>query len=90
MNCSDQIEQAIKEAKEKWPDWVNDPMHAAGILVEEAGETLQAAHDFCYSGGSYEQMAKEAAQTGAMAIRFLDHLHEYFRKQAYINKRLDR
>lgn len=64
----------LKEAKEKWPNWAYDPVHATGILNEEAGECMQASLDFCYSNGNIEQMKKEAAQVGAMAIRFLDNL----------------
>ena len=73
----------LKSAKEKWPKWVDDPVHAAGILNEEAGELMQASLDFCYSNGNIEQMQKEAAQVGAMAIRFLENIKSYIPAQRY-------
>ena len=73
----------LKAAKEKWPNWVIDPVHASGILNEEAGETMQASLDFCYSNGSIEQMKKEAAQAGAMAIRFLENIDSYLQIKRY-------
>lgn len=73
----------LKSAKEKWPKWVNDPIHAAGILNEESGELTQACLDFSYANGSIEQMKKEAVQAGAMAIRFLENIDEYQRIQRY-------
>lgn len=77
------IIEELHRAKAKWPDWVNDPIHAAGVLVEEAGETMQAALDLTYSDGGLEDMAVEAAQTGAMAIRLIANLsntepHKHF------------
>lgn len=73
----------LKLAKVKWPAWVDDPVHAAGILNEESGELMQASLDFCYSGGDIEHMKKEAAQVGAMAIRFLEGVKKYERIQRF-------
>lgn len=77
----------LDRAKSKWPDWVNDPIHAAGVLVEEAGETMQAALDLTYSDGIVEDVAEEAAQAGAMAIRLIANLsktkpHKHFQGEA--------
>lgn len=65
------ILEALDEAKRKWPRWVTDPIHAAAVLAEEAGETVQAANDVVYSGGSMDDVRKEAAQAGAVAIRVM-------------------
>lgn len=73
----------LTKAKTKWPEWPVDPIHAAAILAEEAGELVQAANDFCYSGGSIEQMELEARQCGAMSARFLENLDKYKRIQGY-------
>lgn len=65
------------------PEWVTDPIHAAGLVVEEAGELMQAALDHTYpnnnhkEGDTLDRMKKEAIQTGAMALRFLIHLQDY-------------
>jgi NTP pyrophosphatase (non-canonical NTP hydrolase) len=77
------IELIIKElykAEVKFPGWPEDPVHAAAILAEEAGELVKAALDYYY--GRHEgidQMEKEAAQTGAMALRFLMGLEQEFK-----------
>lgn len=63
----------LKKAEEKFPGWPTDPIHAAAIVAEEAGELVQAAIDFTYSDDlpGHWQMEEEAAQCAAMGIRFL-------------------
>lgn len=61
----------LRRAELKFPSFPDDPVHAAAVLCEEAGETLQASLDFYYGRGSLEDMRKEAVQTAAMALRFL-------------------
>ena len=68
----DLIFAELKKAEDKFPGWPDDPVHGAAILAEEAGELVKASLDFYY--GRYDEidlMEKEAAQVGAMAIRFL-------------------
>ena len=80
------LESVITEldlAKVKWPDWPVDPVHAAAVVSEEAGELVQAANDFCYSGGDSERMRAEAVQTVAMGLRFLSGLAMYERRKGY-------
>ncbi len=83
MTPRELIEHELSKAKSKWPNWVDDPVHAAGIVNEEAGELMQAALDFCYSKGDIENMRREAAQVGAMAIRVLEGIDEYNRIQRF-------
>jgi NTP pyrophosphatase (non-canonical NTP hydrolase) len=72
VNAFDEIFQELKRAEKKFPGWPEDPVHAAAILAEEAGELVQAALDFFYGREKNpEKMRLEAAQTGAMAVRFL-------------------
>lgn len=62
----------FKKAEIKFPSWPDDIVHAACILGEEAGELLKAALDRFYGrSDSDDEMIKEAAQTGAMVLRFL-------------------
>jgi hypothetical protein len=67
----------LEKALKKHPDWPKDKIHCAAILGEEAGELIQASIDFEYAksfkskSNSYKNMKIEAAQVGAMAIRFL-------------------
>jgi NTP pyrophosphatase (non-canonical NTP hydrolase) len=68
----DLIFAELKRAEAKFPGWPADPVHGAAILAEEAGELVKAALDFYYGRhDGVDPMEKEAAQTGAMALRFL-------------------
>lgn len=69
--------QELERAEAKHPAYPPDPIHAAAILAEEAGEVVKAALQFTYEGGTLVDMEKEAIQTGAMAIRFLKNLHRF-------------
>lgn len=75
----DLVFNELRDAERKFPGWPEDPVHAAAILAEEAGELQKAALDYYY--GRHEgtdEMEKEAAQAGAMAIRFLIGLEQEF------------
>ena len=71
MDILDKFHAEMKRAERKHPGWPTDPVHAAAVLQEEAGELVQAALQFTYEGGSAEHMREEAVQVGAMALRFL-------------------
>lgn len=64
----------LSAAEKKHPGWPDDPVHAVAIMVEEAGESMQAAIDLYYKGGTNDHLCVELAQTGAMALRALMHL----------------
>ncbi|HBW16167.1 MAG TPA: hypothetical protein DEF41_08560 [Desulfovibrio sp.] len=68
----------VRLAERKHPEFPKDPVYAAAIIAEEAGELVQAANDFRHgardaAGRSdcLERMRMEAAQTAAAAIRLL-------------------
>lgn len=66
------IFEALAEAEAKFPGFPTDPVHAAAVVAEEAGELVQASLDYAYCRSStHDRMEKEAAHVGAMAIRFL-------------------
>jgi len=77
------IFREFERATTLYPLWPTDPVHAAGIVTEEAGELIQAAldHTYCdlnhHDGDTLKRMEKEAIQTGAMALRFLVNLSKY-------------
>lgn len=68
-----EIRRELERAERKFPKFPTDPVHAAAIVVEEAGELQQAALQFTYEGCGMSQMYDEAIHTGAMALRFLMH-----------------
>jgi len=62
----------LKKAEAKFPGWPVDIVHGSAIVAEEAGELTQAALDYYYlRSSSIRPALKEAAQTAAMALRFL-------------------
>ena len=67
------IEELIR-AEEKFPEWPEDIVHGVAILIEEAGESMQAALDYVYLEGDIDRIRKELIQVGAMAIRNLINL----------------
>lgn len=77
MTLKDAMDLILKElasAEAKHPYWPEDPIHAAAVVSEEAGELTMACNDLCYREDPdrflYDAI-EEAAQTGAMALRFL-------------------
>jgi hypothetical protein len=66
----------LESAKNKWPDYYSDIIHASGLICEEAGETIQAALDMTYDNGSIEDVRKEAIQTAAMCFRLLENIEK--------------
>jgi hypothetical protein len=64
----------LRKAETKHPSWPTDPIHAAAIVAEEAGELVQASIDHYYTVECKERIIKEAAQTAAMGIRLLINL----------------
>jgi hypothetical protein len=71
LNIVNDIAAELDLAEEIFPLFPKGPIHAAGIVGEEAGKLQQAALQFTYEGGSLSDMKTEAIQTAAMAIRFL-------------------
>jgi hypothetical protein len=63
-----------KSAEEKHKTWPKDIIHAASIVVEEAGELIKAALQHRYEKKNLYSIHGEAIQTGAMALRMLCNL----------------
>lgn len=78
----DDILKELKKAKKAYPNWPDHVAAQAGIVVEEAGELMQAALQLKYEKGKgglsvteqRKHMRDEAVQTAAMCIRFLENL----------------
>lgn len=77
--CSLEIMSEVKFATEKFPTWPTDPIHAVNVLGEEFGELIKAVLQCVYEPhkSTKNDVKKEAIQTAAMAIRFLQSLEKY-------------
>ncbi len=66
-------------ARRKFPSWPHDPIHAAAVVFEEAGELQKAVLEHTYEPhkSNLDDVRDEAIQTAAMALRFLRSLDEY-------------
>lgn len=67
------ISKELAKAVAKFPNWPDDPIHAAAVVAEECGELQKAVLQLCYEPHktSLQEVRSEAIQTAAMAIRFL-------------------
>jgi NTP pyrophosphatase (non-canonical NTP hydrolase) len=68
------IKAELARAEEKWPEWPEDPVHAAAVVVEEAGELMRASLRYTYEDKHMVEMVDEAVQVGAMAVRFINNI----------------
>lgn len=75
----DAVRKEIGRATAKFPTWPTDPLHACGVVQEESGELAKAVLQAVYEPhkSTPEDVATEALQTAAMAIRFLASMDRY-------------
>ena len=64
----------LEKAKTKFPLWPVDVIHAVSVMNEEAGESIQAALQLSYEGGSIDNVKAELIQTAAMCFRALENI----------------
>lgn len=76
------IEQLIivelDRATRQHPEWPDDIIHAAAVVVEEAGELMKACLELVYFGGDERSIRNEIVSVAAMAKRFMLHFPEYY------------
>jgi NTP pyrophosphatase (non-canonical NTP hydrolase) len=79
LEVMNEIAAEIRAATQKFPEWPTDPIHAAGVVLEESGELAKAVLQETYEPHKQARDAvrKEAIQTAAMAIRFLLSIDRY-------------
>jgi hypothetical protein len=68
----DMIVKEIERASEIFPTFPKDRVHMAAIVAEECGELMQATLQQVYEPHKGGNPIKEAVQTAAMAVRFLE------------------
>tara|TARA_Y100001951_G_scaffold11424_1_gene7313 strand:- start:210 stop:509 length:300 start_codon:yes stop_codon:yes gene_type:complete len=71
------LDEEMKHALEKHPKWPTDPIHAAMVIAEEAGEVMKAVNEAVYEDGAFEEVHSEVIQTMVTCIRFLNSIEEY-------------
>jgi len=76
------IEAILREyerATKIHPVWSADPVHAAAVIAEEAGEIVKAVNNIVEGkmDAKDSDYATEAVQCGAMCLRFLANLPNY-------------
>ena len=67
----DRVFDALRKAEKLHPGFPTDPIHASAIVTEELGELERAALQWTYEESGKAAVAREAAHTAAMGIRFL-------------------
>ncbi len=68
------VEEELKKAKVKHPNYPRDMFKQVAILNEEAGEVTKAVLDYHDAGGSLEDIRAELRQTAAMCMRMLENM----------------
>jgi hypothetical protein len=73
------VAKELVKAEAKHPEWPTDPLHAIAIIGEEFGELTQAVLQVTYEPGKslITDVQREAVQTAAMALRFLQSMDAY-------------
>ena len=69
----------LKRAESIHPVWPNDPIYAAAIIGEEAGEVIKAVNNAVTGkkDGKDSDYRTEAVQCAAMCLRFLKNLDNF-------------
>lgn len=69
----------VGRAIQKFPTWPTDPLHALAVLGEEYGELVKEALQLVYEPHktSAAEVRKEAIQTAAMALRWVNSIDRY-------------
>ena len=68
----------LDRAMRQHPEWPNDIIHAAAVVVEEAGELMKACLDLVYFGGDERSIRNEIVSVAAMAERFMLRFPEHY------------
>ena len=67
------VDKELERAREKFPSWPRDMIHAAAIVAEEAGELLRASLQYHFEEEkTLEDCDRETIHILAMCIRFLE------------------
>lgn len=85
MDVEQLVREELERAVAKFPTWPTDPFHALAVLGEEFGELTKAVLQHTYEphkGVTRHDIATEAIQTAAMALRWAISLQVYEYKRS--------
>ena len=68
------LQAELERAKKIHPEFPDDIIHMVAVMNEEAGESIRAAYNYIYEGGTIEELKEEIIQTGAMCLRILENI----------------
>jgi NTP pyrophosphatase (non-canonical NTP hydrolase) len=68
------IDEELKRAEKKHPNFPKDMYQQLAIVQEEAGEVTKAVLHYHYEGGRLQDVKDELIQTAAMCMRMLNAL----------------
>ena len=74
QKCMQNIYHELRKAKKKFPTFPLDMIHQVSIMNEEAGESIRAALQYVYEGGTLEHLETELIQAAAMCLRCLENI----------------
>lgn len=74
----------LDRAMRQHPEWPTDIIHAAAVIMEEAGELMKACLDLVYFGGSERSIRNEVVSVAAMAERFMLHFPDDYKSFSHI------
>lgn len=66
------IEKELEKAKKKHPFFPLDAVGRCSIMMEEAGEAVQAANDVVWGDSDTANLKVELLHTAAMCVRILE------------------
>lgn len=67
-----EIKRELEKAKQKHPFFPMDTVWRCAIMMEEAGEAVQAANNVAWEDGDKESLKLELLHTAAMCVRILE------------------
>lgn len=80
------IDDELKRAEAKHPNYPEDMFRQLAIMNEEAGEATKAVLHYHYENGSLEDVKVELVQTAAMCMRMIESIDNTIEFNKNINK----
>ena len=70
------IDVELEKAKRKHPVFPVSPVERCSIMIEEAGEAVQAANNLFWDVGGKEELRTELLHTACVCVRILEAMEQ--------------